>query len=435
MKELWGLVAFRWYWFGLFLSSLGNSLGWMALAWFVMKKTGSPVAMGGVVLSYMLSAVAAGLVVGVLLDRFNRQRLIIWDNILRGLIFIALVAVLQLESVPLWIMYVLIVLAGILSPLSSAGTQALLPRLVPDKELLVKANGLMESQWQITGLFGPVLAGLLIGVIGEGMVLLLDVCAMFVCAYCFGRIPSAMLNHSAGTSAPPAGEFLRSLGADLLTGYRFLLRQPQLLWLIFFTFFFNMAYGPLEIALPLYANAYLGGEAVAMGFLWSALAAGALLGSLLFSVVNWKVRAGVTLAAIIALWGVTTLPLAFFTRLDIAVISMALAGFSFTPYNILYRSHLQKNIPPHLLGRVLTSVRMITGTGMPAGAGAAGLLISVLGLQGMFLASSVACIVIGLLALPLLRGLDAPPLFAVQQGSEEPLPTAGQKKVEQGQQM
>ncbi|USG67226.1 MFS transporter [Brevibacillus ruminantium] len=436
MKQLWKHSAFRWYWLGLFLSSLGNSFGWVALSWFVMKRTGSPIAMGGVVLAFMLSAVAAGLVVGVLLDRFPRRKLIIWDNILRGIIFVALVIVLQTEALPLWVMYVLIVLAGLLSPLSSAGAQALLPRLVPDKNLLVKANGVMESQWQITNLFGPALAGVLIALIGEAMVLLVDAGAMFLCAYCFVRIPAASLEEPVEPgSAQQAGAFFRTLGSDILTGYRFLWKRSQLLWLLFFTFFFNMAYGPLEIALPLYANEFLGGEAIAMGFLWSALAGGALLGSLLFSTINWKVSTGITLSSIIILWGITTLPFAFFTRTDVAIASMALAGMSFTPYNILYRSYLQKQIPSHLLGRVLTSVRTITGTGMPAGAGLAGLLIPLTGLQGMFLASSVACMVIGLVALPLLRGLDAAQLLAVEQGSQETLQASGQEQVKQGEQV
>jgi Na+/melibiose symporter-like transporter len=436
VKELWNHSGFRWYWTGLFLSSLGNSFGWMALSWFVMKKTGSPVAMGGVVLAFMLSSVAAGLVVGVLLDRFNRRRLIIWDNILRGLIYIALVLVLQSDSLPLWTVYALIIMAGLLSPLSSSGAQALLPRLVPDKNLLVRANGLMESQWQMTGLFGPALAGMLIALIGESMVLLVDACAMFLCAFCFYRISAESLDDASQQSAAgKPGEFFRSLAADILTGYRFLFKRSQLVWLILFTFFFNMAYGPVEVALPLYADQLLKGGSLSLGLLWSALAGGALLGSVLFSAVTWRISTGVTLSSIIVLWGITTLPLAFFSRTDVAIIAMGLAGLSFTPYNIMYRSYLQKNIPSEMLGRVLTSVRTITGTGMPAGAGISGVLIPLLGLQGLLGVASAACIVIGLFAFPLLRGLDSSGLLAVQEGSGQTLQPARQEEIKKGEQV
>jgi MFS family permease len=453
VKELWRQSSFRWYWLGLFLSGLGNQFGWMALTWFVMNKTGSSAAMGGVVLAYNIPAVLVGLVAGVLLDRFDRRKLIMLDNVLRGLIFFALVVLLQMEGTPLWLVYVLIVIAGMLSPLSSAGAQTLLPRLVMDKSLLVKANGLMESQWQITYLFGPAVAGVLIAWIGAANVLVVDAVSFFLCAFCFARLKPAAGSGSfavgrmdekeaekvqgkaaesgGGTGVVAIGPFLRSLAADIRTGYRYLLGHRRLLWLVLFTFFFNMAYGPVEVGLPLYAKNDLDGGAVSLGLLWSAMAAGALLGSILFSAVTWKIPTGVTLAAIIGLWGITTLPLALFTRIDVAMLAMGLAGLSFSPYNILYRSHLQKHVPEELLGRVLTSVRTITGTGMPAGAAAAGWLIPVCGVQGLFGAASVVCAATGLLAFMALRRLDEPELLPVQQGGEEALHAVGQHRIEQ----
>jgi MFS family permease len=453
VKELWRQSSFRWYWLGLFLSGLGDQFGWMALTWFVMNKTGSAAAMGGVVLAYNIPAVFVGLVAGVLLDRFDRRKLIMLDNVLRGLIFFALVALLQMEGTPLWLVYVLIVIAGMLSPLSSAGAQTLLPRLVFNKSLLVKANGLMESQWQITYLFGPAAAGVLIAWIGAANVLVVDAVSFFLCVSCFARLkPTAgsgsfavgrkdgkeaekaqgnAADSGGGTAVVEIGPFLRSLAADIRTGYRYLLGRPRLVWLVLFTFFFNMAYGPVEVALPLYAKNDLDGGAVSLGLLWSALAAGALVGSILFSAVTWKIPTGVTLASIIALWGITTLPLAVFTRADVAMLAMGLAGLSFSPYNILYRSHLQKHVPEELLGRVLTSVRTITGTGMPAGAAVSGWLIPACGVQGLFGASSVVCVVTGLFALLALRRLDEPELLPVQQGSEEALHSVRQNHIEQ----
>ncbi|WP_289141891.1 MFS transporter [uncultured Brevibacillus sp.] len=417
MKELWRQHSFRWYWLGMFLSGLGDQFGWMGLTWFIMKKTGSSVAMGGVILAYMLPSVLAGLLAGVLLDRYDRRKLIMVDNVARGLIFIALVALLQVDQVPLFVVYVLIVIAGLLSPLSSAGAQTLLPRLVPDKKHLVKANGVMESQWQIVYMFGPALAGVLISLIGEAYVLLIDAVSFFVCAICFSRLPK-QLTQSANPAATPTGNigsFLRSLLADMRTGYRYVFGQKQMVALILFTFLFNMSYGPIEVALPLYANQDLQGGSVALGMLWSSLAIGALLGSLFFSTINWKIPLGATLAGIIVAWGVTTLPLALFARLEVSMVAMALAGFCFSPYNILYRSYLQKQVPDALLGRVMTSIRTITGTGMPLGAAVSGLFIPVLGVQGLFGAGAVICIIFGGIAFVALRHLDVGPSLAVDE--------------------
>lgn len=432
MRELWRQQPFRWYWLGLFLSGLGDQFGWMALSWFVMNKTGSSVAMGGVIAAYMLPAVFAGLVAGVLLDRYDRRTLILVDNIARGLIFIALVALFQVEQVPLFAVYVLIVIAGILSPLSSAGAQTLLPRLIPDQSMLVKANGVMESQWQIVYIFGPALAGVLIGLIGEGSVLLIDALSFFVCAFCFSRLPQQM-SRAAEVDAPGGrriGPFLRSLMADMRTGYRYIFGRRQMMVLILFTFLFNMAYGPVEVALPLYANQDLAQGAVALGMLWSSLAIGALLGSLFFSTVSWKIPTGYTLAGIIVMWGVSTLPLSLFSRLEVAMTAMAVAGFVFSPYNILYRSYLQQRVPDHMLGRVMTSIRTITGTGMPAGAAVSGLLIPSFGVQGLIGAGAAVCIIAGLAAFALLGRLDTPASLPVEERSSEPSHSMGQEGIE-----
>lgn len=409
MKEIWKQSAFRWYWLGLFLSGVGDQFGWLGLTWFVMHKTGSSTAMGTTVLVYLLPGVFSSLIVGVLLDRFDRRKLIIIDNLLRGLLFFLLVSVLYLDQVPLSIVYVLVALAGMLSPISSFGAQTLLPRLVTDKALLVKANGLMESQWQLIYLFGPAVAGVMISLYGEANVLIFDAVSFFVCAFCFARVKlGATVPESTTEPREPirVAAFLRSLLTDLKTGYLYLWKRPLILWLIFFTFLFNMAYGPIEVALPIYAEKELVSGAVSLGLLWSALAIGALLGSLVFSAVSWKVPTGYSLASIIVLWGITTLPLAFSGRFEVAMVSMAMAGFSFAPYNIMYRSYLQKSVPEELLGRVLTSVRTITGLGLPLGAFASGVLIPHLEVSGLFAAAAVVCIAVGLLALRVLRRLD-----------------------------
>lgn len=407
MRELWKQASFRWYWTGLFLSGVGDQFGWMGLTWYMMKETGSSAAMGGVVLAYFLPGVFAGLVAGVLLDRYDRRKLILLDNVLRGILFAGLVALFQLDRVPLVGVYVLIVIAGMLSPISNAGVQTLLPQLVSDKNLLVKANGLMESQWQIIYLFGPAAAGVMVSLYGEAMVLLLDAVSFLLCALCFSRIrQEAAVPHRTTATAAISGTCWRTLAADLRTGYTYLFGRPLLLWLIFFSFWFNMAYGPIEVALPLYAEKELAGGSLSLGLLWSALAVGALGGSLLFSTITWKVRTGYTLAAIIVLWGITTFPLSLFSRVEVAMVSMALAGLSFAPFNILYRSFLQRQVPQELLGRVFTSIRTITGLGMPLGAFLSGLLIPLFGIDGLFAAGSVACILFGTIAFSLLRRIE-----------------------------
>ncbi|MGE5701378.1 MAG: MFS transporter [Clostridia bacterium] len=393
--------GFRWYYTGLFLSGLGDQFGWMGLTWYMMKKTGSSVAMGSIIFTYMVPGLIAGLIAGVLLDRLDRKKLMIVDNVLRGCLFLLLAVLFGSDKVTLFWVYLLVGIAGMLSPISTHGAAVMLPQFVTDKTLLTKANSMMEAQWQIIYLCGPALAGMLIAWIGEHAVLLVNGISFFVCAICFWRLQLRPLENPP-TQEQKQGNRLSSLLADLKTGYVYMGTNRLLLVLIFVTLFFNMAYGPIEVALPLFVHGMEGG-AESLGVLWSALAAGSLAGTLLFSMIKWPYALGGTLSGIIVLWGVATFPLAFSNQLWIAILAMGIAGFVFAPYGALYRTFLQNNVPSHMLGRVFTSVRTITGLGMPCGAAVSGMLIPITGVSGLFAASAIACLVVGVLSFRALR--------------------------------
>ncbi|MGC5327602.1 MFS transporter [Brevibacillus sp. SYSU BS000544] len=398
MNEVLTKPSFRWYWLGLFLSGLGDQFGWMGLTWFFLKQTNSPAVVGTLVSAYFLPSLVSGLFIGILLDRFDRRKLIIWDNLFRGIIVVLLVSILSFFQSPIWLIILIVGVLGMLSPLSSAGAQTLLPALIGDKEMLTNANGLMQSQWQIVYLFGPALAGLLIGLIGEKAVLLIDALSFFVCAFCFFRLKLPASPVKQGNTKPP-------LAGELLTGYQFILRNPVFIWLLIITLFFNMAYGPIEVALPFYANEQLAGEASTLGLLWASLALGALVGSGWFSVKAWRFPVGYSLSSIILLWGVTTLPLAIWPGLPVAMFSLFVAGICFSPYNVLYVSYLQRQVPDEMLGRVITSARTITGLGMPLGAFFSGILVHSFGVMQLLLFSALGCILVGLASLRPLRQL------------------------------
>ncbi|MGO0062260.1 MFS transporter [Brevibacillus fluminis] len=404
MAALWKQASFRWYYFGLLLSGLGDQFGWMGLTWYMMNKTGSSVAMGSVIFAYTVPGLISGLLAGVLLDRFDRRKLMIADNVLRGLLFLLLVLFLASDRVWIGWVYLTVVCAGMLSPISTHGASVLLPQFVADKSLLTRANSLMEAQWQIVYLGGPALAGVLIAWVGESAVLLIDGCSFFICAFCFWKLRLQPVEKDVKemTEEKKGGSKLGLLLEDLKTGYVYMGTNRMLLVLIFVTLFFNMAYGPIEVALPLFANQSAGGSA-SLGLLWSAFAAGSLAGTLVFSLINWRFSLGATLSGIIVLWGITTLPLAFAPSLWIAVAVMAVAGFCYAPYGALYRTFLQRSVPNHLLGRVFTSIRTVTGVGMPLGAAVSGFLIPVTEVSGLFGLSAVACLIVGAISFRALR--------------------------------
>src|SRR5574339_704753 len=75
------------FWSGFTLSSVGDSLTRVALTWLVFEETHSAQALGMLTIAYTAPILVGGLMAGPLLDRFSARRVMLVDNLIRGLIF------------------------------------------------------------------------------------------------------------------------------------------------------------------------------------------------------------------------------------------------------------------------------------------------------------------------------------------------------------
>ena len=77
--------------------------------------------MGLAGLCYELPSVAVGIVAGILMDRFSRKRLMVVDNVVRGLLFLSIPMLHWAHLLPFWLLCVILVCAGVLSPCTVPG--------------------------------------------------------------------------------------------------------------------------------------------------------------------------------------------------------------------------------------------------------------------------------------------------------------------------
>jgi len=133
--DVLALRRYRLLWIGDTLSSLGDSVGFLALIWLVYVTAGSAATLGGFVATYTAPVIVGGPLVGAALDRFDRRRLMLADNVVRG-VLVALVPVLHLLGVlAVWQLYVFAFVYGLLKMVPLAGVPALIPELVPEERL------------------------------------------------------------------------------------------------------------------------------------------------------------------------------------------------------------------------------------------------------------------------------------------------------------
>src|SRR5688500_5701279 len=214
-------------------------------------------------------------------------------------------------------------------------------------------------------IIGPAVAGLLVASFGGPSVLLIDAGTFAVMAFVAITIPIVERN-----KLPLEDPLFERLGLRQLWQMK-VVRNTTLPSLVFF-----FSYGPLEAAMPLYSDAILRTDARGYGLLWSALAVGALIGTLSSTTLSKRLRSGVALPLIALLWGISLLPLVFTDDLWFACGFLLLGGLMWGPYTPMETTLLQRSIPREQLGRVFGARSTLLAGGTPLGLALGGILLA-----------------------------------------------------------
>lgn len=156
---------FRLLWIGEGVSTLGTQFYLIALPWLVLKLTGSTFTLGSVLGLAGVPRALLLLVGGVLTDYFSPRTLMLASNIVR-LGLVSLLAVLVVvRSVEVWLLYMLAFLFGLADAFFYPALFAIMPQIL-DKRFLQSGNAIVQGISQLSIAAGPVLAGVLIAMVG-----------------------------------------------------------------------------------------------------------------------------------------------------------------------------------------------------------------------------------------------------------------------------
>lgn len=395
-------AAFRRLWLGLSVSYLGDQFTVIALLWFVLQLTGSGAAVGLVILCFDLPGVITGTILGRMLDRYQPRLVMSVDNIARAAIIAAIPTLHAVGWLQLWHVYVLALLAGALSPATTAGVRAFIPHVVRDADL-DRANALTATSVQFAYLAGPVAAGFVVAKLGGPWALFIDAISFLLMALLVLTLPTIEREPRAAPRAAAAAAN-RWLGFGAL----FSVRHVPALTLLSLVFFFS--YGPLEAALPVYSGQTLHANADAYGLLWTAFGVGATAGVLTLTRISHRWPPGIALPLVAVIWGAVLLPMLFIRQLPLAMLFLALGGASWAPYTPMETTLLQRLVPAEMRGQVFGARHSLVVAAAPLGAALGGVLLQWLSAPRVIAMSGVACILAGLagLASPSLRQLKRP---------------------------
>ncbi len=258
---------YRLYFFGQCISVTGSWMQSIAMSWLIYRLSGSVMLLATINVLTQLPSFFISPFAGVLLDRVNRQRMLIITQVCFMLEAFVLALLMFSGVIQIWHILVLGLFVGLTNAFDSPTRQAMVLDLVDRKEDLSNAIALNSAVFNGARLVGPSVGGLLVAAFGEGWCFLLNgISYIAVIAAIIMMQLTYNFNKSAGVKVI----------AQLKEGIRYatgFLPIRALLIMIGMLSFFGM---PFLVVIPAYVREVLNGTSETLGFLMSSFGAGAL---------------------------------------------------------------------------------------------------------------------------------------------------------------
>lgn len=402
--------AFRRFWLGMLISRAGDAFTLIALSWVVLGIAG-PAQLGVVLMCFGLPRIVSGPVAGRLLDGTRPRLLLAADNAARGLLIAAVPVLLWQHRLAVADLYGIAAVSALLSAVTEVAESALVPRLVDDDQLDA-ANSLLSANWELAGIAGPAVAGLVVATVGAPLALVLDAGSFAVMTAICLSLPPLRRKTAPGQAGPELAQPAQAQPAQARyrRGSWILFRFPAVLVLTACGFGMLFLDGVATVLYPQYCRTLLHAGPTGYGVLVSAAGAGALLGVLAGPGLSGRLPPSPRLAVVIgtgaALFGLLTLA----PGLAVAAVLLGLATFAWGPYYVSERTLMQRLVPDQVRSRVAGARMTISSLGFPLGSAAGGTVTGGLGVTGTVLAvasSGLALALVPLLA-PALREVGRP---------------------------
>lgn len=401
------LRALRWrnyrlYFFGQGLSLIGTWMTFVATGWLVYRLSHSAVLLGVVGFAGQIPAFVLSPFAGVLVDRWNRHRVLVITQLLAMLQSFALAALALSGRVTIGQIIALSIVQGIVNAFDLPARQAFVIEMVEGPEDLGNAIALNSSLFNGARLIGPSIAGLLIAGAGEGVCFLVDgISYLAVLAAFYAMRPPPMRR----LPAP------RPLLGELRDGLLYAYRSTPIKALLSLTALVSLVGIPYTVLMPVFAREILHGGPLTLGFLMGASGLGALGGALYLASRTTVVGLGKLITLSTVLFGGSLIAFGMSRSLWMSLVLMLGVGFGMLVQMAASNTIMQTIVEDDKRGRVMSLYAMAFMGMVPFGSLLAGSLANRVGAPQTLLMGGVGCLVgAGLFArqLPRLRKIIRP---------------------------
>ena len=335
---------YRLLFFGQLVSFFGSMMSFVVVPIHMYQLTESSLMVGLIGVAEFVPMFVLAFVGGALADAVDRRKMLRLTEVGQTIVTAILLANSLLPSPQIWLLFVCVGIHAGLSGLQRPSFEALIPRIVP-LEYMTAVSALNSLRYNFGAILSPVIAGFLVAGFGSSVAYAIDLFTFIASLVAVWLI----------RAVPPAADADRPNLDSIKKGFRYAMSRQELLG----TYLIDinaMLFGMPIALFPAIAAMY-GGASV--GFLFSAIAVGALVASLTSGWAKKVHRHGLAITLAAGLWGAAIIFFGLSDNLYLALFFLGVAGF-FDMISGIFRSTVwNQTIPNHFRGR-LAGIEMIS---------------------------------------------------------------------------
>jgi len=393
--------SFALLWAGQTLSRVGDFIYEIALAWWVLEKTGSAETMALVLVFSITPSILFLLIGGVAVDRLPRIMLMLFSDIGRAITALIVAALAFSGQLQVWHVFTASLFFGFVMAFFQPAYAAVVPQIVPQDDL-PSANALTSISANLGRVAGPALGAAIVGWAGTSTAFAINGVSFFISAILLIPLMYMGIPH-------PSRSEESHVWQDLREGFLAVMAKPWL-WISILVFsLVNVTLmGPYSVAMPFLVNDFMKADVNRLGLLYSIFPIGFVIGGVWLGRYNKIPRRGVLMYATLALGAIMLGLYGFHLPLWVLIIAALINGIALQFGGLAWTHLLQEKIPNEQLGRVSSIDAMGSMSLMPVGMALAGWATATLGPSLVFIAGGLLTALAGIAAIlhPAIRELD-----------------------------
>lgn len=346
---------YRLYFIGQGISQCGTWMQTIALGWLVLTLTGSGTQLGLVIALQFLPLLFASPWGGIVVDRFNKRRILYWTQSIRAVLSGAVALLVLTGSIELWMVYVFAFSVGFIAVIDNPARQTFISDIVGN-EHIKNAVSLNSTMVNLARAIGPTIGGVLIAGVGIGFCFLVDALSFVAVLFMLTRMRGADVDR---TPVIPKER------PRFLDGLRYIRSMPLIASILIMMAVIGMFAYEFATSLPILAQQTFMGNATAYAALTASFGVGSAIGGL-YAAGRQRISPR-HLIFFATFFGLSMLLASLMPTLSLTMLALALVGFFSINMTSLANTTIQLESRSDMRGRVLSFWNMAIFGSTPIG--------------------------------------------------------------------